>query len=334
MADIFRLGSAPNLLSPHTIAYKGKREKKEKKGKKRGWAHGCGFLGAHNRFLFAAVQDKPQRDDPTRAGEPVNPLLPSGGIATGIEKEGANATKLQRLQNRQHGGEYALERAFANIGAITERLGLNSKQKEKADELFKEIHERGLAKRKHNAVYAACVYLACRIENREHTFREICGATPGTTVKEIGKAVKRVKEHIRDTKLQPTVSQRSDPKQHVGNFLSGMGIMDKQLHHRTREMVDSFLQLRASDPSLTAQRQPATVAAACIYLALLLHDDRMSSSETRREVWDSLQRASGMKQSTIITAFREDIFPRRTQFVPSSLASPEEVERLQNPHGP
>lgn len=247
-------------------------------------------------------------------------------IAGGADEPGAAA--LQRTHARQHSADTGLEKHFLQIKNICDRLGLANRQKERADELFKKLYDNGQAKRRHAAAHAACVYVACRQENREHTFREICAAAPGTNVKNIGRVVQTLKSVLKEEKPTSSSQKSADPKQHVGNFFTGIGVMDKELVHFTKKMVDNFVELRAEDPTLTTYRQPATITGACIYLALLLRDERAKSSEGRRELWNALQQTSGMKQTTLAAAFRQDIFPRRTRIVPPELASTEEVEKL------
>jgi len=280
----------------------------------------------------ASLQDSNEADR-TRASEVVNPLLPSGGMATSIASSSdapAGAAALQRTQARQHSADSGLEKHFMQMKFICDRLGLANRHKERADELFKQMHDQGQAKRKHAAAQAACVYIACRMENREHTFREICAAAPGTNVKDISRMVQALKSVLKEEQplSSKSAQKAADPKQHVGNFYTGMGVMDKETVSATKRMVDNFIALRSEDPTLTSYRQPATIAGACIYLALLVKDERAKSSEGRRKLWNSLQESSGMKQPTLAAAFRQDIFPRRVKIVPAELASSEEVQAL------
>ncbi len=123
-------------------------------------------------------------------------------------------------------------------------------QRDTANEIFKRVSEKHVARgRKLNGIYAACVFISCKLENRQHTFREICGAARGTTVKEIGRAYKAIVMELKELSGATIAAAQAHPKYQVGNFTNRMGIMD------SRCVVDSHHQ-----PSLCeeAMMEPPT----------------------------------------------------------------------------
>ena len=82
-------------------------------------------------------------------GGPTNHLLADGGLSTVIagasnKTNNALTSSLQRLQSRSGGGaDRTLQSAFRAIGQMCEKLGLVRIIKDRACELYKQVHERG-----------------------------------------------------------------------------------------------------------------------------------------------------------------------------------------------
>ena len=68
-----------------------------------------------------------------------------------------------------------------------------------------------------SAMYAACLYISCRQEGTNRTFKEICGGATNTTVKEIGKCYKFIVREI-DGRAPgaPHLNARRDPQSRTG----------------------------------------------------------------------------------------------------------------------
>jgi transcription initiation factor TFIIB len=58
---------------------------------------------------------------------------------------------------------------------MADRLGLVPTIKDRANELFRDIAElKSIRGRSASAIHAACLYIACRQEDKPRTFKEIC----------------------------------------------------------------------------------------------------------------------------------------------------------------
>ncbi|KAI3802212.1 hypothetical protein L1987_30342 [Smallanthus sonchifolius] len=74
-------------------------------------------------------------------------------------------------------------RTFAN------ELGLVATIKDRANEIFKKVEDQKSSRgRNQDAILAACLYIACRQEDKPRTLKEICSVANGATKKEIGRA--------------------------------------------------------------------------------------------------------------------------------------------------
>ncbi|KAH8506583.1 hypothetical protein H0E87_013405 [Populus deltoides] len=137
-------------------------------------------------------------NDPVRVGGPTNPLLTDGGLSTVIAKpNGASgdflSTSLGRWQNRGSNPDRGLILAFKTIATMSDRLGLVATIKDRANEIYKKVEDQKSSRgRNQDALLAACLYIACRQEDKPRTVKEICSVANGASKKEIGRA----KEYI------------------------------------------------------------------------------------------------------------------------------------------
>ncbi|PQQ04890.1 hypothetical protein Pyn_24999 [Prunus yedoensis var. nudiflora] len=119
-------------------------------------------------------------NDPVRVGGPTNPLLADGGLSTVIAKpNGASgeflSSSLGRWQNRGSNPDRGLILAFKTIATMSDRLGLVATIKDRANEIYKRVEDQKSSRgRNHDALLAACLYIACRQEDKPRTVKEIC----------------------------------------------------------------------------------------------------------------------------------------------------------------
>jgi transcription initiation factor TFIIIB Brf1 subunit/transcription initiation factor TFIIB len=170
--------------------------------------------------------------------------------------------------------------------------------------LFKTVKEKVLRGRKPAAVQAACIYVACRQEGTECTFRQVCGAAPGSTVRDIGRAFAKINETLQEQSysgvLLPTYDGAVVEK--IASKLSLAPDLAKASHELTQRCC---VVLRAELPQsadLSVLAEPAIVAAVAIRLALQLRDDKRLGPE-------HISHASGMKAEEIEQAVLL-VFPR------------------------
>ncbi|KAK2966738.1 hypothetical protein RJ640_001062 [Escallonia rubra] len=137
-------------------------------------------------------------NDPVRVGGPTNPLLTDGGLSTVISKPNGVtsdflSSSLGRWQNRGSNPDRSLILAFKTIATMSDRLGLVATIKDRANEIYKKVEDQKSSRgRNQDAILAACLYIACRQEDKPRTVKEICSVANGATKKEIGRA----KEYI------------------------------------------------------------------------------------------------------------------------------------------
>lgn len=97
-----------------------------------------------------------------------------------------------KYQNRRtmSSSDRALIAAFKEISTMADRINLPKTIVDRANNLFKQVHDgKNLKGRSNDAKASACLYIACRQEGVPRTFKEIC-AVSKISKKEIGRCFK------------------------------------------------------------------------------------------------------------------------------------------------
>ncbi|KNA07997.1 hypothetical protein SOVF_166500 [Spinacia oleracea] len=259
-------------------------------------------------------------NDPVRVGGPTNPLLSDGGLSTVISKPNGTtgdylSSSLGRWQNRGSNPDRGLILAFKTIATMADRLGLVSTIKDRASEIYKKVEDQKSSRgRNQDAILAACLYIACRQEDKPRTVKEICSVANGATKKEIGRA----KEYI-VKQLEVEMGQAVDMGTiHAGDFLrrfcSNLG-MNNQAMKAAQEAVQK-------SEEIDIRRSPISIAAAVIYIITQL-------SEEKKPLRD-ISLATGVAEGTIRNAYK-DLYPHISKIIPIWYAKEEDLKNLCSP---
>ncbi|CAO2837296.1 unnamed protein product [Amaranthus hypochondriacus] len=284
----------------------------------------CGLvLEAHSideHSEWRTFANEAQDNDPVRVGGPTNPLLTDGGLSTVISKPNGSSTEfltssLGRWQSRGSNPDRNLIQAFKSIATMADRLGLVSTIKDRASEIYKKVEDqKPLRGRNQDAILAACLYIACRQEDKPRTVKEICSVANGATKKEIGRAkefiVKQLEGEMGQSVEMGTI--------HAGDFLrrfcSHLG-MDKQAVKAAQEAVQT-------SEALDIRRSPISIAAAIIYIVTQLSDDKKPLKD--------ISLATGVAEGTIRNSYK-DLYPHISKIIPSWYAKEDDLRNLSNP---
>lgn len=261
-------------------------------------------------------------NDPVRVGGPSNPLLADGGLSTLISKPSNGgpsndflSSSLGRWQNRGSNPDRSLIQAFKTIATMCDRLGLVATIKDLANEIYKKVEDqKPLRGRNQDAILAACIYIACRQEDKPRTVKEICSVANGATKKEIGRA----KEYI-VKQLEVEMGQSMEMGTiHAGDFLrrfcSHLGM--------TNQAVKAAQEAVQKSEELDIRRSPISVAAAVIYMITQLSDDK--------KLLKDISLATGVAEGTIRNSYK-DLYPYASRIIPSSYAKEEDLRNLCSP---
>jgi len=204
----------------------------------------------------------------------------------GSEKKARKFLRLKKWQERVSTSiERNLRLAMAELRRVASYLNLPNFVKEEASRLYNIVLQRGLVRgRSMESVISSCIYAACRTYNIPRTLDEISAASE-VERKEIGRTYRFIMRKM-DVKINP-----SNPKDYISRFASILHLSPKTQNEALRILG------KAENSELTSGRGPAGIAAAALYVAALLNDEK----KTQREVAD----VAGITEVTIRNRYKE-----------------------------
>ncbi len=231
-----------------------------------------------------------------RGGAPLSIQKFDKGLTTNVGEisdiyrlEGSQTRKFLRLKKWQERVSTSIERnlrlAMAELRRVASFLNLPSVVKDEAARLYNFVLQRGLVRgRSMESVIAAVIYAACRSYDIPRTLDEISAASD-VERKEIGRTYRFIIRKL-DIKIVP-----SSPKDYINRFATIL-----KLSPKTQNETLKILK-RAEHSELTSGRGPAGIAAAALYVAALLNNEK----KTQREVAD----VAGITEVTIRNRYKE-----------------------------
>ncbi|MBD3247288.1 hypothetical protein GF378_01565 [Candidatus Pacearchaeota archaeon] len=233
----------------------------------------------------------------SRGGAPMSMQKFDKGLTTNVGeisdiyklKEPGQTRKFLRLKKWQERVSTSIERnlrlAMAELRVIASYLDLPNVVRDEASRIYNFVLQRGLVRgRSMESVIAACLYAACRSYSIPRTLDEMATASD-VERKEIGRTYRFI---IR--KLGIKVKQ-SSPKDYIPRFSSVLKLSPKAQNIALKVLKD------AEKAELTSGRGPAGIAAAALYVAALINDEK----KTQREVAD----IAGITEVTIRNRYKE-----------------------------
>ena len=237
-----------------------------------------------------------KREKKGRGGAPINMQKFDKGLTTNVGEisdiyrlESGQTRKFLRLKKWQERVSTSIERnlrlAMAELRVVASYLNLPNVVKDEASRIYNFVLQRGLVRgRSMESVIAACLYTACRSYNIPRTLDEMATASD-VERKEIGRTYRFI---IRKLKIKV---KQSSPKDYISRFSSVLKLSPKT-QHKALEVLSE-----ANRVELTSGRGPAGIAAAALYVAALMNDEK----KTQREVAD----IAGITEVTIRNRYKE-----------------------------
>ncbi|QCD97396.1 transcription initiation factor IIB-2 [Vigna unguiculata] len=259
-------------------------------------------------------------NDPVRVGGPTNPLLTDGGLSTVIARpNGASgeflSSSLGRWQNRGSNPDRGLIVAFKSIATMSDRLGLVATIKDRANEIYKRVEDQKSSRgRNQDALLAACLYIACRQEDKPRTVKEICSVANGASKKDIGRAKEYVVKQLGLEKGQSVEMGTIHAGDFMRRFCSNLG-MNNQAVKAAQEAVQK-------SEEFDIRRSPISIAAAVIYIITQLSDDKKPLKD--------ISVATGVAEGTIRNSYK-DLHPYVFKIIPNWYAKEEDLKNLCSP---
>ena len=231
-----------------------------------------------------------------RTGAPITYTKYDQGLGTDIGQKGdlyklagKSRNKFFRLRKWQYRISTAIERnlklALAELKRVASYLKLPKSVEEEAARIYTLAVQRGLVRgRSMESVVSGALYAACRRHEIPRTLDELSEAS-GIDKKEIGRTYRFVTREL-GIRILP-----SNPVDYLPRFASAL-----KLSPETQSKAVEILQM-AQEEELTSGRGPTGIAAAALYVAALLNNEK----KTQREVAD----VAGITEVTIRNRYKE-----------------------------
>ncbi|MFB6078211.1 MAG: transcription initiation factor IIB family protein [Halarchaeum sp.] len=224
-----------------------------------------------------------EKDQKSRVGAPTTNLMHDKGLSTNIGWQDKDAygnslssrqrQKMQRLRTwnerfrTRNSKERNLKQALGEIERMSSALGLPKEVRETASVIYRRALEEDLLPgRSIEGVSTASLYAAARQMQTPRSIDEVA------TVSRIDDMeFKRTYRYIvRELKLEVAPA---DPASYVPRFVSELDLSD-EVERRARELLNT-----AADQGVTSGKSPVGLAAAAIYAASLLANQKVTQSE-------------------------------------------------------
>jgi transcription initiation factor TFIIB len=233
--------------------------------------------------------DSAEKDRKSRVGAPTTTMMHDKGLSTNIGWENKDAygrtlsprqrEKMQRLRTwderfrtRDH-RERNLKQALGEIDRMASALGLPETVRETASVIYRRALEDDLLPgRSIEGVATASLYAAARQANTPRSLDEVA-AVSRVDPMEFKRTYRYV---VRELKLEV---QPADPEQYVSRFATELDL-SPEATQRARQLLQA-----AKDDGIHSGKSPVGLAAAAVYAASLLTNEKVTQAEVR-EVTD------------------------------------------------
>ncbi|WP_435063990.1 transcription initiation factor IIB [Halobaculum sp. EA56] len=227
--------------------------------------------------------DAAEKDQKSRVGAPTTNMMHDKGLSTNIgwqdkdaygnQLSGRQREKMQRLRTwnerfrTRDSKERNLKQALGEIDRMASALGLPDNVRETASVIYRRaLNEDLLPGRSIEGVSTASLYAAARQAGTPRSLDEIANVSR-VEKDEIARTYRYV---VRELKLE---IQPADPESYVPRFASDLGLSDES-ERRARQLLQT-----AKQEGVHSGKSPVGLAAAAVYAASLLTNEKVTQSE-------------------------------------------------------
>ena len=240
--------------------------------------------------------DSEEGERKRRTGAPMTYTQYDQGLGTEVGQKadllrlgGKDRNKFFRLRKWQYRISTAIERnlklALAELKRVSSFLKLSASVEEEAARIYTLAVQRGLVRgRSMESVVAGSLYASCRRHEVPRTLDELSEAS-GIDKKEVGRTYRFITREL-GIRILP-----SNPVDYLPRFVTAL-----KLSAETQSKAVDILN-QARDAELTSGRGPTGIAAASLYVAALMNNEK----RTQREVAD----VAGVTEVTIRNRYKE-----------------------------
>ncbi|WP_132058401.1 transcription initiation factor IIB [Halorussus amylolyticus] len=227
--------------------------------------------------------DAAEKDEKSRVGAPTTNTMHDKGLSTNIGWQDKDAygnslgsrqrEKMQRLRKwnerfrTRDSKERNLKQALGEIDRMASALGLPTNVRETASVIYRRaLDEDLLPGRSIEGVATSALYAAARQAGTPRSLDEISNVSR-VEKDEIARTYRYV---VRELGLE---IRPADPKSYVPRFVSDLGVSE-EVERRARDLLDT-----ATEKGIHSGKSPVGLAAAAVYAAALLSNEKVTQSE-------------------------------------------------------
>jgi transcription initiation factor TFIIB len=227
--------------------------------------------------------DAKEKDQKSRVGAPTTNMMHDKGLSTNIDWRDKDAygnslgsrqrQKMQRLRKwnerfrTRDSKERNLKQALGEIDRMASALGLPENVRETASVIYRRaLDENLLPGRSIEGVATAALYAAARQAGTPRSLDEITGVSR-VEKSEIARTYRYVVRQL-NLEIEP-----ADPESYVPRFASDLEMSD-EVERRARELLQG-----AKNAGIHSGKSPVGLAAAAIYAAALLTNEKVTQNE-------------------------------------------------------
>ncbi|MFC6768688.1 transcription initiation factor IIB [Natrinema soli] len=227
--------------------------------------------------------DHSERKSKSRVGAPTTQTMHDKGLTTQIDWKNKDAygrslsskkrnqmNRLRKWQERirtKDAGERNLQFALSEIDRMASALGVPRSVREVASVIYRRALDEDLIRgRSIEGVSTSCLYAACRREGIPRSLEEIADVSR-VGRKEIGRTYRYIAQEL-SLAMEPV-----DPKEYVPRFCSELN-SSEEVQAKANEIIDV-----TAEQGLLSGKSPTGFAAAAIYAASLLCNDKRTQKE-------------------------------------------------------
>src|SRR6056297_976637 len=227
--------------------------------------------------------DSSERDNKSRVGAPTTNMMHDEGLSTNIGWQNKDAygntlsssqrEKMSRLRTwnerfrTRDSKERNLKQALGEIDRMASALGLPQSVRETASVIYRRaLGEDLLPGRSIEGVATAALYASARMAGSPRSLDEMAVVSRVDKM-ELTRTYRYI---VRELNLEV---QPADPEQYLPRFVSDLELTD-ETERRARELIE-----RARRAGLLSGKSPVGLAAAAVYAAALLTNDKVTQSE-------------------------------------------------------
>ncbi len=224
-----------------------------------------------------------EKNTRSRVGIPTSYSVHDKGLSTAIGQVDRDAfgrklplsTRLQmwrlrkwQIRSRVHSSvDRNLAQAMAELDRLSDKNYISGPVKERAAVIYRKALDKGLVRgRSIAAISAAALYAACRITETPRTLREIANASL-VDKKDVARCYRLL---LRELNIQMPIS---GPLTYVSKIAEKINISGK-----TQGLAVKFLH-EAKQKRITAGKDPMGLAAAALYIACILNNEKITQKE-------------------------------------------------------